>query len=92
MKDRGHLVSRMAEALQSLSAEMLGSGTARWGAYERAGLINFNDRVRLDPNRINADTDRIVHTSLDWAAVDLEEARRQRQRVTGVTGVTHFSG
>jgi hypothetical protein len=48
MKDREHLVYGMADALQSLSAEMLDSGTARWGAYELAGLINVNDRQRPD--------------------------------------------
>jgi len=30
---RLELIRRMADALQSLSFEMLGSGTARWGAY-----------------------------------------------------------
>jgi hypothetical protein len=44
MMDREHLVYGMADALQSLSDEMLESGTARWGAYETAGLINANDR------------------------------------------------
>jgi hypothetical protein len=76
MKDREHLVYGMADALQSLSAEMLDSGTARWGAYELAGLINVNDRQRPDMSRINANTEGIVHTPLDRAAVDLEKSRR----------------
>ena len=76
MKGREHLVYGMAEALQSLSAEMLESGTARWGAYEIAGLINANDRWSPDPSRINANTEGIVHTPLDWAAVELEKSRR----------------
>ena len=76
VKSHEHLISRMAQALQSLSPEMLESGTARWGAYELAGLINFNDRLRPDPSRINAHTDGIVHTPFDRAAIDLEKARR----------------
>ena len=64
------LVVAMAETLQSLTAGMLDSGTARWSAYDRAGLINFADRVRSDPTRINAQ-DGIVHTALDHAAVSL---------------------
>jgi hypothetical protein len=76
MMDREHLVYGMADALQSLSDEMLESGTARWGAYETAGLINANDRWSPDPSRINANTEGIVHTPLDWAAVKLEKSRR----------------
>lgn len=71
MRGREHLINRMAEALQSLSIEMLESGTARWGAYEHAGLVNFNDRLRPDPSRINANTEGIVHTPLDQAATNL---------------------
>jgi hypothetical protein len=76
MKSREPLIIRMADALQPLSAEMLESGTARWGAYERAGLINANDRWRPDPRRINAHTEGIVHTPLDRAAAELEKSRR----------------
>jgi hypothetical protein len=69
---RNHdLVTRMSEALQSLSAEMLESGTARWGAYERAGLTNHYNCS--DPNRLSFP---FVHTPLDRAAVDLEKSRR----------------
>jgi hypothetical protein len=84
---RTELIKRMADALQTLSDDMLESGTARWGAYERAELVNFNDRLRPDPQRINAHLDRIVHTPLDWAALDLEKARR----VAEVAEVAHFS-
>ena len=76
MNNHRQLITRMAEALQSLSPEMLGSGTARWGAYEQARLINFNDRLRQDPSCINAHAQGIVHTPLDRAAVDLEKGRR----------------
>ena len=77
MKGREHLVERMATILQSLSIEMLESGTARWGAYEQAGLINFNDRLLPYPLRINAHSEGIVHNSIDQAAVSLAAARRR---------------
>lgn len=73
---RAILIARMAEALQSLSGDMLESGTARWNAYDRAGLINFNDRIRRDPDRINAHADGIVHTPLDRDAVALAKSLR----------------
>jgi hypothetical protein len=76
MKGREPLIIRMADALQPLSAEMLESGTARWGAYDQAGLINTNDRWSPDPTRINAHTEGIVHTPLDRAAEELEKSRR----------------
>jgi len=74
--DREQLIVNMAEALKSLSNEMLNSGTARWGAYERAGLINFNDRKRPDPRRINANTEGIIFSPLDYAAVAIAERER----------------
>jgi hypothetical protein len=84
--NRLELIRRMADALQTLSAEMLGSGTARWGAYEKAGIINFGPTPK--PDQINANCgERIVHTLLDHAALDSEQARR----VTQVTQVTHLS-
>ena len=76
MKNREHLINRMADALHTLSAEMLDSGTARWGAYEQAGLINVYDRLHPDSQRINAHTEGIVHNPLDHAATDLEKMRR----------------
>jgi hypothetical protein len=84
MKDRKRLIARMAAALQPLSAEMLESGTARWGAYELAGLVNVNDRWRPDPSRINAHTEGIVHTPLDEAAVHLEK----ESRASGASGAS----
>ena len=73
----------MADALQRLSAEMLESGTARWGAYDQAGLINANDRWSPDPSRINAHTEGIVHTPLDRAAAEHGSAAASlRQRLT----------
>jgi hypothetical protein len=81
MKDRTNLINRMAEALRTLSDTMLDSGTARWGAYERADLINFNNSARPDPHRINANCsankEGVIHTPLDRAAVDLEKTRRK---------------
>ena len=67
--EREQLIVSMAEALRSLPSEMVNSGTARWGAYERAGLMNFNDRSRPDPHRINANTEGIIFSPLDYAAV-----------------------
>jgi hypothetical protein len=73
------IVTRMADALQSLSMDMLDSGTARWGAYERAGLTNHYSRS--DPDRISFP---FVHTPLDREAVNLEKARRVAQ--SGASG------
>jgi hypothetical protein len=70
------LVEQMADALRILSTNLLDSGTARWGIYEKAGLINFADRQKPDPTRIEAHTDGIVHTPLDRAAVDRKKRRR----------------
>jgi hypothetical protein len=77
MNDHGDLINRMAEALRSLSDAMLDSGTARWGAYERAGLINLDDCRHPDTHRINAHLDGIIHTGVDRAAVETEKLRRQ---------------
>jgi hypothetical protein len=79
--DRSQLVTQMADALRPLSEKMLGSGTARWGAYEKAKLINFRDHERLDPKRINANVDRIIFSPLDYEAVAVEKTRRR-----GMTG------
>jgi hypothetical protein len=49
---REDLVQRMADALRPLSAEMLGSGTARAGRYQSDRLVNFRDR--FDPRRLAA--------------------------------------
>lgn len=78
--DRRNVVAKMAEALRSLPPEMLDSGTARWGAYERARLVNFADRQRFDPERINANVEGIVHNALD----------REAARVARVAQVARF--
>jgi hypothetical protein len=91
MKDREHLIARMAAALQPLSAEMLESGTARWGTYELAGLVNVNDRWRPDPSRINGHTEGIVHTPLDQAAVHLEKEARASGASGALLHIAHYA-
>jgi hypothetical protein len=91
--DREQLIISMAAALKSLSNEMLNSGTARWGAYERAGLINFNDRTRSDPRRINANTEGIIFSPLDYAAVAIAEREREGAALPGAgSGASGASG
>ena len=74
--ERRELIRRMVAALKPLSNELLWSGTARWGAYEKARMVNFRDRAAIDRNRINANVEGIVHTDLDREAANLETERR----------------
>ena len=83
---RDDLVRRMADALQPLPTEMLGSGTARAGRYQTAKLVNFRDRERLDPQRLNAHAEGLCHNQLDRAAVDFERTRRVQWPTYEATG------
>jgi hypothetical protein len=76
---RKQLIIDMAGALRTLSNDMLNSGTAQWGAYERAGLINYRDHIRTDPARINANTEGIIFprsTMQRWRWLNDKERNR----------------
>ena len=79
------LIHRMADALRPLSTGMLGSGTARSGRYQSARLVNFRDRERVDPHRLNAHAEGMCHNPLDHVATHRERMRRVKWPLYGAT-------